>query len=318
MSKYYTTDTLIESVKRRAMLPESTVTFKDEDFLAFANEELDLGVVPLVMSFHEDYLMYTQLVPLVNNISRYEIPSRAMGNKIRDVQYQDTNNFIYEMTRIFIEDLPYFQNGLSGPIAGVVRSFYMEGNEIVLTPLNNATNLSGNLRVSYYLRCSELVAESRVARITNINTTTGVVTLDRWPTNFSLTPLIDFTSSRSPFKLVSFDITPVAFGDSNNPQITFNLTDLSSQLRVGDIVSNAEETIIPQIPVELHSMLAQRVALRCLEALGDVQGLQAAAAKLQEMEQKAGNIIDDRVEGSPFKIAPKHTFLRQSRFYVRR
>lgn len=318
MAKNYTTDTLIESIKRRAMLPESIVTFKDEDFLAFANEELDLGVVPLVMSFHEDYLMYTQLVPLEPNVSRYEIPSRAMGNKIRDVQYQDTNGYIYEMTRLFIEDLPYFQNGLSGPMAGVIRSFYMEGNEIVLTPLNGSTNLTGNLRVSYYLRCSELVAENRVARITDIDTTTGIITLDSWPSNFSLNPLIDFTSSRSPFKLVSFDITPTAFGDTTNPEITFNTTDIPIQLRVGDVVSNAEETIIPQIPVELHSMLAQRVALRCLEALGDVQGLQAAAAKLQEMEQKAGNIIDNRVEGAPFKIAPKHTFLRKSRFYVRR
>lgn len=318
MSKFYTSNTLIESVKRKAMLPVSTSTFQDGDFLAFANEEMDLGVVPLVMSFHEDYLMFTAELPLITNTIRYEIPSRAMGNKIRDVQYKDSNGTLYEMTRILIEDLPYFQNGSGGSISGAVRSFYLEGNEIVLAGGSNATNFSGNLMVSYYLRCGELVAEDRSARITDINTTTGVLTLDRWPDNFSLTPLIDFTAIRSPHKLIKFDVQPTAYGNLITPQITLALSDIPVQLRVGDVATTAEETIIPQIPLELHGMLAQRVVLRCLEALGDIAGLQAAAAKLQEMEQKSGNILDSRVEGAPFKVAPKHTFLRRSRTYLRR
>jgi hypothetical protein len=65
-------------------------------------------------------------------------------------------------------------------------------------------------------------------------------------------------------------------------------------------------------------MLAQRVTMRCLEALGDQAGLTLAAAKLLEMEQKTGSLIDSRVEGAPLKVAPKNTFLRRGRNYLRR
>lgn len=320
MAKGYTTDSLIESVKRRAMLPESTQTFKDEDFLAFANEELDIGVVPLILSFHEDYLMRTDPVPLSGTKTRYQIPNRAMGNKIREVQFQDTSGIIYEMTRLFIEDLPYFQNGSLGSQAGSVRSFYMEGNEIVITPVNNTLPLAGNLLVSYYIRCSEIVSETRAATITAIDTTTGVVTLDTYPTVFPSVSgtLVDMTCHKSPFSILAFDLQPTAFGSTVNPSLTFDPADLPVNLTVGDTISLAEETIIPQIPVELHGMLSQRIAIRCLEALGDTQGLQNAMVKLQEMELKAGNIIDNRVEGAPLKVAPKHTFLRRSRTYMRR
>lgn len=315
MARYFTTDSLIEDVKRRAMLPQSTQTFKPEDFLAFANEELELGVVPYIMSFHQDYLMFTVPVPLAPNQVRYEIPSRAMGNKIREVQYRDTSNNIYEMTRIFIEDLPYFQNSGYGTL-----SFYTESNEIVLTPTDNISGLSGDLLVSYYMRPNELVAEDRVARITAIDRTTGVISLDSYPENFTgvLGELYDFTSTRSPFKLLGFDMQPTAFGSITTPELTFDLGDIPDTLKVGDLASLAEETIIPQIPVELRSMLTQRVAIRCLEALGDTQGVQTAMVKLEEMEQKGGSLVDNRVEGAPLKIAPKHTFLRKSRTYMRR
>ena len=74
-----------------------------------------------------------------------------------------------------------------------------------------------------------------------------------------------------------------------------------------DLVTLAGETIIPQIPDELHSMLAQRVACRCLEALGDQQGLQAANLKLAEMEAKSATLINDRIESSPQKIVNRNS-----------
>jgi hypothetical protein len=319
VAKNYTTNTLIESVKRREMLPETSATFKEVDFLAFANEEMDIGLMPLILSFHQDYLLQTVVVPLTEDTLRYKIPSRAMGNKIREVQYMDNNTFLYEMTRIFIEDLPYFQQGIGGP----VRAFYMEGDEIVITALNRINNLQGSLRISYYMRCGELVSESRAALIKDINRTTGVVTLNRWPDAFTPiagepSAIFDFTPNSSPYKVSGFDIAPIALGDINNLTITFNTADIPTSLKVNDVVTLAEETIIPQVPVELHSILSQRVAIRCLQAMGDTTGVQMAMAKLQEMETKTGNVIDNRAEGSPLKVSPKHTFLKRSRFYLRR
>jgi hypothetical protein len=64
----------------------------------------------------------------------------------------------------------------------------------------------------------------------------------------------------------------------------------------------AGESCIPNVPTELHAILAQRVACRVLEAIGDTQSLQNANSKLQEMEGKAGVILDSRVEGAVHKV----------------
>jgi len=46
----------------------------------------------------------------------------------------------------------------------------------------------------------------------------------------------------------------------------------------------SNQCIIPQIPPELHSGLAERTAARILASLGDMSGLQASNAKIQELE----------------------------------
>ena len=100
---------------------------------------------------------------------------------------------------------------------------------------------------------------------------------------------------------------------TNNPS-----SYIPDELSVGDYLANEGECKIPSIPTELHSMLAQRVACRCLEALGDMAGLQMANQKLAEMELKTGSLIGNRVEGANLKVVNRHGFLRQSRRMLRR
>lgn len=308
-SRRLSTDNLIASVKRRAMLPSTQVTFKDDDFLAFANEEMDLGVVPHILSFHEDYLLDTASL-VIDGSSRYKIPNRAIGNKVRDVRYRDSNGNLSEMTRIQKEDEMYYQFNSGGVASSGLRPFMIEADEIVM-PQGSSPNTGGFLEIVYYLRPNELVAENRTARITSIDTILNTITIDSFPDTFGGETLFDITSSKSPYKLVAMDVSPTTLPNELN--LFFTLTSLPTSLSVGDIIALSEETIIPQIPLELQSMLAQRVAIRCLEALGDSQGLQNAMAKLQEMEQKTGSLIDDRVEGSPRKIINFHSFLRGRR-----
>jgi hypothetical protein len=313
VAKYLTTTELIASVIRRAMLPVTQTTFVEEDFLAFANEEMNLGIVPHIISFHENYLLAEYDVDIVDNQTRYEIPHRAVGNKLKDVQFIDQSGRAYEMTQIEVGDLPYHQWGSNKAINGTLNSFYLEGNELVTT---NAS-FTGKLRFLYYLRPSDIVPIDRSAKITNIDTVNKVVTLNSSPSVFVGQVLFDITATRSPFKAIGLDMSGTFNGSSTNPQITFT-SDLPTHLKVGDIVTLTEETIIPQIPLELHSMLAQRVALRCLDAMGDANGIQTGTARLAEMEQKTGTLLDNRVEDAPHKISPKNSFLRRKRTYLRR
>jgi hypothetical protein len=161
---YYTTDQLVESVKRRISYPLSQNTFQYSDIVAFLNEELQLSAVPAVKMEHEEYFVYKKTVPLVDGISRYEIPDRAIGMALRDVKYSDVNGNFYDMTRIAPDDKAFFQqsNGSNQTVA----KFYIEGNEIVLTPLVQA-GASGNLNFFFYLRPNSLVRDDRACIIQN-------------------------------------------------------------------------------------------------------------------------------------------------------
>jgi len=316
MARYMTSSTLIDSVVSRAMLPINQVTFKNADFLRFATEELDMAIIPFVLQYHEDYFLTYVDIPLESGKNKYTIPYRAVGNKLRDVAFLD-NAAVYEMTRVTIDDISYYQYGGGNAFTSTgFRVFYIQNNEIVLLP-ENMPNPTGSLRVSFYIRPNQLVDESRIATVTSVNPSTGEVGVSSVPSNITLGVDLDILQTKSPHKILKFDVQATNI-DTVNKIITFAINDLPSNLAVGDQISLAEECCIPQIPTDLHSMLAQRVACRCLEALGDQAGLQAANTKLAEMEQKGATLIDDRVEGAPMKVNNRHGFLNRTKSTFRR
>jgi hypothetical protein len=81
-----------------------------------------------------------------------------------------------------------------------------------------------------------------------------------------------------------------------------DLDNIPVELEVGDYMPLAGQTMVPNVPTELHMILAQRVAQRVMEALGDTEGLSNATAKVAEMEDKMSTMMTSRVEGAPRKV----------------
>lgn len=161
---YFTTDTLVESVKRRILFPLTQSTFNYNDLVDFANEELLLSAVPALMEEHEEYFVFKQIVPLVNGISIYPIPNRALGMVLRDVKYSDSNGNYFDVSRINPDDKAFFQQ--SNGSNQTVGKYYLENNNIVLTPQINA-GATGNLNFFFFLRPNQLVRNDRAATILN-------------------------------------------------------------------------------------------------------------------------------------------------------
>lgn len=315
MAGYLDSASLVDTIKRKAMIPENQSTFQTADFLAFATEEMHTSIVPHVMSMHEEYFVFVETVALVASKSRYAIPYRAMGNKLRDVFYQDTQGNLIEMTRISPDDKSLFQDTTVG---NQFVFYYLEGGNIVITPAVGSS-VSGSLIMTYFMRPSDLVESSRIGVITAISTgvSTTTYTVNAVPTGFSTTSKLDLLQAKPGHKIRKIDIYPTSV-NTTNKTITFNTSDIDSDTEIGDHIAFAGECMIPQIPSDLHPMLAQRVAARCLEALGDTQGLTNANAKIQEMEQKSAFIIDNRVQGSNQKVVNRRGLLQSSRIRKRR
>lgn len=315
---FLTSSTLIKTIKLEGMLPTSSSTFTDADFLSMANQEIRVGLVPSIMQYHEEYFARdSDKIPLVKDQTRYAIPYRAIGGKFRELFLSDGNDSLRPMSRVSPDDRHYYQG------SGVTSHFYLEGNEVVL----GGSGGDGFLMFTYYMRPNELVSEKRVSIITNIavgpNTTT--FTVSAIPSNvlpfiqdglsvssFSTLSKLDILQTRPGHKTIVFDVLPTLV-DTVALTITFNNIDLSSTIIVGDYIAFAGECIIPQVPADLQDVLCQRVVLRCLQALGDKEGFGMAGLKLAEMEKWSATIVDNRAEGTPSKVVNSRGLLGNSR-----
>lgn len=121
------------------------------------------------------------------------------------------------------------------------------------------------------------------------------------PTHFSTDIKYDVVGAESPNKIIYYNLKPNSV-NLTLKTISFAQADAPELLSKGDYITKAEETIVPNIPTEFHPIIAQRVAVACLEAMGDEQNKQSAERKLAQMERSALKIITNRVEGAPKKI----------------
>ena len=308
---YLTSQDLIDSIKNRANIPDTQDMISDEEILAFANEEMMLNFIPLVYSRHEDYYLVRQEIPLEAGVARYPIPYRAIASKVREVAIQTTNGDFREMFRISVDDVTsgYSQSNNS------VKNYYFEGEEIVLHVQEaNFLPASGeNLVVFYNLSPNALVESERVGVISNISDDGTYTQLDfnTIPTVFSQGAEIDFIKTKAPHRVVSYDKTIQEIGVVGvGGYIKVNMVDLPRNIKVGDRIALAGETDVVNAPSDLHSMLAQMVAERVLEAIGDEQGLASAGRKLAKMEKNASLILDNRSIGSPIKAKARNGTIR--------
>lgn len=289
----WTSEDLIAAIKRFALIPTAQSTFVTSDFLAIANEELQSYVVPLVTSQREDYFIAHYDVILQANVIEYRLPTRAVGQALRDVVLINPQSQVKVFPRIAREDLD-----------GAGHGFYLDGNVLVIVIDDPAkvAQLGTSLRMTYHLRPNTLVATSSVGTVTGVNAGAKQATVSG--ASFS-NGTFDMVRGRSGFESLAIDRDATVAGGT----LTFSVA-LPGELTVGDIVALAGQSNYPQIPPELHPLLARRSALRCLEAMGDVQNAQTCAEALARMEADAVKLITPRVASQAERIVNRGSHFR--------
>ena len=296
---------LINSVRNRAFIPDDTSTYTDSDVLDILNEEMDVGLLNTLLVLNEEHLVTNTEVPFVSGQDSYKIPYRAIGNKLRDVAYIGSSG-VYELSQISLEELSDYRRGYTNRYQDV---FYIEGDEVKFV---NVVLQAEKIRMYFYLRPNVIVKEDECAKINSIDRNTGIILVSNFPTAHSSTTEFDFIQTRTPNKILGFDITPSAT-NKNQFSYTFDPEDIPDSLQAGDYICIAEESPFPNVPTELHPILAQRAAVFILEAMGDTENLQNARGKLAQMENSVQTMLESRVEGAPQKINPRHSTLVQTK-----
>lgn len=310
MARIITGDKMIDSVRKRTMCPDDTSIYNDADILNILDEEMQVQVLDKLVRLHGENLTFSIDVPR-NSSGSYSIPNRALGNKLRDVSLIQGNQ-IYELSQISVGELPDYSNWQVDQ--NELDVFYLENNKVKLISENRSYDY---IRMKYYLRPNFLTKVEEAGIISAITQDTGAGTLtlslSQVGRNFTDNDTYDIIGKNTPNKIKAMDLTASSLTTGTTGTIVFSLDDVGEYLddiEVGDYVSLAGETPVPNIPTEMHPMLAQAAAIQVLEGLGDTEGLQNAVARFDKMVSAVQTLIDARVELAPKKIKPRHGALR--------
>jgi hypothetical protein len=292
MSVDYSTANLITSVKIRTMNADNQNLITDSNVVRIASEELQSVIIPYITSVKQEYWVTVKDDPFVQGQVNYEVPQRASGAKYRDVCLVDNQGNEVLLNYIQPEDMKS-----SWAYAPYQFGFYPQDNHIVLVLGNllGAANYS-YVRLTYFRRPNQLCTTDEAGQVVSINSTTKEVTLSFAPSAWTTADTFDCIASAPPFSSHGDDQTVTAI---NGFILTF--TSIPTNLTVGDWVSLANTSPIPQIPVEAHRLLETLTAARVLQYMGD-PAYQVAQAQAEDIKRNMIQVLAPRVDGSPAKL----------------
>lgn len=281
----WTTSELIASIKRRGMLPTAQSTFQAADLLLLADEETESLIVPMVAGAREDFWTVSKDYSTTTPI---RIPPRAVGAKVRHAVLLDSAGNQVNCPR-----------GSPKDALRATRPFYYVASSTLY--LVNPTAASyPTMRVWFYLRPSRLVQTSEVAQVIGFNPATKQVTVNFLPAAFTVGMKFDLVKASPPFECAGFDLAAATISGS-----LITLSDaLPASLEVGDHLTVSGQTAVPQLPLEFHPVLAQAVAAKCLDSLGDVEQSGPAMGRALKMADTALSLISTRADADPVTAVP--------------
>jgi hypothetical protein len=270
---------LISAIKIKGSFPTSDDLYSDSDYLVLLNHQMKTEIIPTMLLLSEEFFLLSKDFTITQG-STYRIPSRAVGAKIRDLQYLDPSLNVSHIVRLFEEDRD-----------GNPSGYYMVRNSIELS----SDYTANTLRMKYFGRPNKLVLETACAQVLSIDSSTQV-TVSSLPTSYSTGSLCDFVQNNNPYDLLDYDSAIVGISGTS-----VSFASLPNGLAVGDWLCLAEQAPVPMVPEELHPVLVQSALVAALSSKKD-KALDFEAKLLERIKQDAVRMLDPRVENDSTKF----------------
>lgn len=290
-------DDLLEAVKTTVTIPASQVLLTNTRILAFADDEVEAKVVPMLMGLNQNYFSYLEDEVMTSGQDTYNIPYRAIGRTLRDLKISD-NGAVRDLNLIPLEDAHLYQ------YSSIPQGFYFMGDEIKIVPTPNSSTLT--LKKYYPLKPNYLVETSDAGKIT---ARSGLVlTLNSMPSTFTTNALVDIIQGKQGNRLYNMDVTI-----TNVTGLQITLSAAATSVAINDYVAVATKSPVIQLPDEVFSYLVFLTSKRCLEAIGDFEGAKAIDKECSVRKMNCEKLLAPRIEGESIKILNRNGLLRGSR-----
>ncbi len=277
----YTTDALVAAIQRRGFLPVGT-GLESADILAYATDELGSFIPAFLKSIREEFIISTLDIAAAGGV--INAPVRAVGAALRTVGWLLSDGKVRFLPRVE----PERAGGWTGQ-TGEPCGYMFQGNQLLLLPAPT----SGTVRLAYQQRPGKLVAPSECGLVTAIDTGSLGVTVSTAHSSWQDDTPLDVVSGSPNFVALALD--QVVTGAATTT-LTFD-NGLPVGMAVGDYVCLAGETPIPQLPTEVHDLLAQAAALAIANATGS-QRLTAIQKKFDDVKTDTTMLLSPRSDGS--------------------
>lgn len=310
MTNPYLTSEFMASLKYRGFLPNTPATSSNSELLRLATEEARTYIMALLKSVREEYGVYSTDVDLEAGTDTYTIPVRASGQALRHVAYVDSTGYEIPLNAV---DPANRSLDFGRQTTGEPAAYVLQGNHLIVLPTPDA---GYTLRLKYLARPNRLVYPTAVGQITAINTGTRACTLQipeytdlngvlvdadaTVPDTFTSNATYDFVRGEPGFESLAIDQSATVASNV----LTFSSA-LPDDLAVGDFVCLAGESPIPQIPVECHELLAQRLAYK-EAAVTTSPKAKALKVELDEMRKDVMTLLTPRVSSASRVMVYRH------------
>lgn len=281
---------LLEDIRERGGIPSQDVRFTDAKLLAAASLELRDAIAPLLVETQTERGVYLASLAVTAGVAEYRLPSRALGARFKSVGWLQTGETVYTRLRHLSADSYYLQSTTE---QGNPYGFFLRDNVLVLVPTPNVT---GTLRVPYYLRPATLTATSAAGVVTAVGAST--LTVGSVPGGFTSGAAYDVVRGVPGFETLVNRVTATIAGSV----LTFSEalpTAAPTAPAVGDYVCLTGTAPVAQCPVEVRGLLAVRAARRAMKTGDD--GNQAAMldADVAELTGIARGLLAPRADAEP-------------------
>lgn len=307
------TDELLERGRRTSFIGDGSayIEFTDQVWIDEINDRMQSVFSDSIISARDGYWLYTVVFSgnVVSGQLRY--PARAAVGGLESVEVLTGSNSYQHLKRLSPREAAPYDTVTDTPFG-----YWSDQERVILVP-----KPSGNvtIRMRYYLRPSKIVTAQSVTgsvvpgssgvdrgRITAVNTSTKVVTVNAVPVDFSTSTLIS-TGAIIDIVRPSGWFTAVVVSQSvsvTGTDITLAAatTDEILAVRVGDYVRVSDTTDWPPLPAEYHRMIADAAAANVLREMGLDEKAQQVSTVASADFARFAKMINPRVKSEPKRV----------------
>jgi hypothetical protein len=275
---------IVSMCTKLGALSPNQAGLQSSDFLNIANL-VTMVLTAELNGSREEYLIYTDAIPVVVGQSHYRIPYRALNSTIRHLWFEYTDS----RYRLFPKEIEFI-DAYGVNFQGQPDSFYLQGNDIVLLP---TPSIAGTLQVAYPMRPNLLVDVTTCQQAISISGNT--VTVANIPLNFVSGIKYDVVDNMSGNSVVLYDL--VGTVNTSNKTISFP-ADLS-KVQPGFWICQAGQTPTPNLPEEGHPLLLESCILRVEMLRGNKTRIANSSAIVADARKAWDRLLNNRVVSKP-------------------